>query len=426
MITRELREKASVCLTKVKGSSFVRIFLCMAFLTTCFEAFADNECTRTSRVQARSCKNEVREEYWNAIGNCLNISSLSERHKCRREAAQARRQARIECFAKFDAREDVGTLKTRRTESVEFQSELDSHADTCVVGAETVLEIHDYGRPVRVLGYDLCSSQNNDCRTVTAVIAYDHPETGETFMLVINQAILILCMKANLLGMMQLCDNDLRVNDKLKCMALTPMDDTHVVIVPPPVKDDDPLHIPLSLKGVTLYFPTRKPTKREYESTPENMIFELTADSPEWDPSSTHFKEQEDALLDSSGKLIEKPAEMTAKRIFAALTTILQQEPTDNLFGVALEGTVLVKEWQMKSKSVSARAKREACVRSVKALQTSKRKNAITPAMLAKNWGIGLQTVQRTIEATLQQDIRTSLHPTLSRRFRTNDRQLRY
>ena len=107
MITPELREKVSVCLGRVKRSSFVNTFLCMAFLTTCFETFADDECTRTSRVQARSCKNEVREEYWNAIGNCLNLSSLSERHKCRREAAQARRQARKECFAQFDAREEV-------------------------------------------------------------------------------------------------------------------------------------------------------------------------------------------------------------------------------------------------------------------------------------------------------------------------------
>jgi hypothetical protein len=36
------------------------------------------------------------------------------------------------------------------------------------------------------------------------------------------------------------------------------------------------------------------------------------------------------------------------------------------------------------------------------------------------------RTAARTVQATTQRGIRTVLHPTLSRRFRTNDRQLRY
>jgi hypothetical protein len=34
----------------------------------------------------------------------------------------------------------------------EFRTELDSHADTCVVGEETALVIHDFEKPVRVFG----------------------------------------------------------------------------------------------------------------------------------------------------------------------------------------------------------------------------------------------------------------------------------
>ncbi|KAI2504636.1 Reverse transcriptase (RNA-dependent DNA polymerase) [Fragilaria crotonensis] len=45
---------------------------------------------------------------------------------------------------------------------------------------------------------------------------------------------------------------------------------------------------------------------------------------------------------------------------------------------------------------------------------------------LARNWGIDLQTAKRTVDVTTQRGVRTVLHPTLSRRFRTNDRQLRY
>ena len=39
-------------------------------------------------------------------------------------------------------------------DEVEFRTELDSHADTCVVSSETALVIHDFERPVRVHGYD--------------------------------------------------------------------------------------------------------------------------------------------------------------------------------------------------------------------------------------------------------------------------------
>ena len=50
----------------------------------------------------------------------------------------------------------------------------------------------------------------------------------------------------------------------------------------------------------------------------------------------------------------------------------------------------------------------------------------VGPCTLAKNWGIGLDAARRTVETTTQKGVRTILHPTLSRRFRTNDRQLRY
>ena len=48
------------------------------------------------------------------------------------------------------------------------------------------------------------------------------------------------------------------------------------------------------------------------------------------------------------------------------------------------------------------------------------------PQVLATNWGIDVRTTTRTIAATTQRGIQTVLHPTLSRRFRTNDQQLRY
>ena len=50
----------------------------------------------------------------------------------------------------------------------------------------------------------------------------------------------------------------------------------------------------------------------------------------------------------------------------------------------------------------------------------------LTPQVLVTNWGIDVKTAARTVKATTQRGIRTVLHPTLSRHFRTNDWQLRY
>ncbi len=45
---------------------------------------------------------------------------------------------------------------------------------------------------------------------------------------------------------------------------------------------------------------------------------------------------------------------------------------------------------------------------------------------LSKKWGISPEKAKNTIQRTTQRGIRTVLHPSLSRRFRTNDQALRY
>ena len=101
---------------------------------------------------------------------------------------------------------------------MEQRTELDSHADTSVVGKELALLIHDYDTPVHVHGYTEEVGRSSNCHVISAVIAYDHPETGDVYMLVNNQAILIPEMENNLLCPMQLRDHCLAVNDKPKYM----------------------------------------------------------------------------------------------------------------------------------------------------------------------------------------------------------------
>ena len=79
----------------------------------------------------------------------------------------------------------MGAL-TATTSQTECHSKLDNHADTCMIATKTALLIHNYDRPVQVHGYDDGVGETKACRTVSAVIAYDHPDSGDTYMLVLH------------------------------------------------------------------------------------------------------------------------------------------------------------------------------------------------------------------------------------------------
>ena len=69
----------------------------------------------------------------------------------------------------------------------ETSLELDSHADTCVVG-EKALVIADHCRPVTVHAYDKELGERT-YDTVSAVVGYTCPSTGAVYYQVIHQAI---------------------------------------------------------------------------------------------------------------------------------------------------------------------------------------------------------------------------------------------
>ena len=57
---------------------------------------------------------------------------------------------------------------------------------------------------------------------------------------------------------------------------------------------------------------------------------------------------------------------------------------------------------------------------------TMRDKDRVYGATLAKNLGIGIEAAKRTRLVNTQRGIRRMIHPSLSQRFKTNDRQMRY
>jgi len=279
----------------------------------------------------------------------------------------------------------------------EVRMELDSHADTCVVGEGTALITHDFERQVWVFGFDGTKSAN--ARTVTGVVGYNDPGTGEQYMLVIHQAILVPKMTANLLGLMQVRDNGVQVNDEPKSMVLNPTEDHHCILIPASGGRGQ-LRIPLMIKGVISYFSGWKPTPEEYERTPSDRIIELTSENVDWDPhQETRFEEQEEAVLNAA-KWDRDEMDGT-HHFIASLHTRKDHGVPESMLGIVLS-------------------------HSVSSLTTKERKCKVSPEDLVKRWNIGLKAASKTIQVTTQRGVKTILHPTLSRRFQTNDRQLRY
>jgi hypothetical protein len=133
------------------------------------------------------------------------------------------------------------------------RSDLNSRVDTCVVGASyQVLEL--VGPTCDVHPYSTEYALIKNMPIVTAATAYDSA-TGETYILIVNQALSIPDQQPSLLCLNQLRSNGVVV-DKVP-MHLS-KNSTHSIYFP-----ELDLRLPLELDGVISFLPTRIPSERE-------------------------------------------------------------------------------------------------------------------------------------------------------------------
>ncbi len=145
----------------------------------------------------------------------------------------------------------ITDLSTKINSIGETTLELDSHADTCVLGCDALILL-DYNRPVFVEGYDP-SLGTKTYVTVSGVLAYDDPVTVEVFHLVINQAIHIPHLDYHLLCPMQCRVNDVVVDNTPKFLASDPTDNTHALTIRDPDWPVQTIILRLALRGGLRY-----------------------------------------------------------------------------------------------------------------------------------------------------------------------------
>jgi hypothetical protein len=175
---------------------------------------------------------------------------------------------------------------------------------------------------------------------------------------------------------------------------------------------------------VVLYIPTFKPAQLEFETCDR---YELTYESPEYDPSATTFHDQEASMMDSwenikvSGDCHPKRRQVCSLRQKEAEVKLLSSKYSDtssklqDLSSVLDDGTLLAELDDTNLNLNTSLVKSE-----------MRDKTGVDVAALAKNWGIGLELYKRTRLVTTQRGIRRMIHPSLTKRYKMNVRQLRY
>jgi hypothetical protein len=329
----------------------------------------------------------------------------------------------------FRAPQNVGSACSRNDI---LKVELDSHADTCVVGRNVLIVNEHDTRVVNVSGFDP-SQPARSAKIVDCAVKYICPGTGEIILLTINQALHIPELEHFLLCPMQCQVNGVVIDKCPKFMASNPTDSTHSITI----QNDNgnlahPLIILLRLEGVVSYFEFSKHTPEEY-SDKDIPHCVLTAEGPDWDPYYDSFARQEDGMLNYQGQAVadcksdglgitdpvgvEEVDTPTWKLSQVSMQCDTADVFDDDNFGTALDATVNVSLVKLDD---------EPGHYDIAQVRSTKRRGAVGHIALANRWGISLEKAKATVKVTTQRGIRNTLHPTLTRRLKTNDRMLRY
>ena len=104
---------------------------------------------------------------------------------------------------------------------VKTKIEVDSHADTCVVGDNCQI-VDNHNKPVNVYGHNPKAGSKH-AHIVNATVAFTVPEAGQVVILSINQAIKMKGLDPHHFCLMQCCMSGVLINEVWKFLAPIPI-----------------------------------------------------------------------------------------------------------------------------------------------------------------------------------------------------------
>ena len=152
-------------------------------------------------------------------------------------------------------------------------TELDSHANMVVVGKQAFVFSHS-GQYANVQAFADEVKGLQKVPIVDAVIAYDCPSSGETYLLVVRNALCVPTMEINLIPPFILREAGLILNDVPKIHCDEPSVEDHSLY-----DEESGLCIPSTLNGTFSALASKSLNKKEIESAEEYETVFLTPDS---------------------------------------------------------------------------------------------------------------------------------------------------
>lgn len=319
-------------------------------------------------------------------------------------------------------------------EGVETRTELDSHADSPCVGRNAKIIEHT-GKRVNVSGFTDSLGKRKSIPVVHAAVAYDDEYTGKTYILIIYNALYFEEMECNLLPPFMCRLAGVEINECPKILSKNPTEENHSIYFP---KID--FRIPMQLFGIISYIPTRAPTSGEWNN---NVRMNLTPASNEWDPHDDTYANQEHGMLDYNGKIRNKRRKMCIvddggtgddQLDFAIANVSIDpnkaiENPWDWTFTTSADHSAVGAVMTEICKGLCSKeflSGLENANHDISAVKTGKRMPSLHASELARKWNISPELAQKTLDCTTQEVARSADEPSLTRRYKSNDRMLRY
>jgi hypothetical protein len=153
----------------------------------------------------------------------------------------------------------------------------------------------------------------------------------------------------------------------------------------------------------------------------------LTYESPEYDTYAKTFHDQEAGMMDSWGNIkFSGDFHPNRRQVFS----LLQKEAEVKLLSTKYSDASAKLQYLspgIDDGTLLAELDNITNFLNVSLVKSKLRdKAAVDAATLANNWGIGIEAAKRMRLVTTQRGIRIMIHLSLKKRYKTNDRQLRY
>ena len=342
------------------------------------------------------------------------------------------------------ARHSISAIGFHPIANGESFVDLDSHADTCVLGNNALMVETPHPPRTAIVSFADPSMGSVEKPILSGALLYTSTTTGKSVILIIHQAIHIDSMEHSLLCPMQLRDNDVFVDECPKSKAENPTIDTHTIRATS--SDGTTVRFPLRLRGVTSTLVVSKPTLAQYNEC-DHVV--LTSADLLWDPHSNDYELAEETFFAGDGEykapgdrdrqyqdFIIKAVRSTLGKVpkehretkpiwsVAALNS-LSDRASHHTLGCAVLNSIdpTLNDGTFGRKLADNRVIME--VGRPLGRKTSGYKS-VGPEHLAKKWHCSLNQAEQTLKVTTQRGTRTILKGSLTRRYKTNDRMLRY